>query len=85
VDDLRRAHLMSNGLALAEFRSASQLDAEALAAFTDRDEREIALWMLAMRDKAFRDVELHLAFQVKTNGKCRSCDELAAIGKAAWP
>lgn len=43
VDDLRRAHLMSNGLALAEFRSACQLDAEALAAFTDRDEREIAL------------------------------------------
>jgi len=85
VDDLRRAHLMSNGLALAEFRSASELDAKALAAFTDRDEREIALWMLAMRDKAFRDVELHLAFQAKTNGKCRSCDELAAIGKAAWP
>lgn len=69
VDDLRRAHLMSNGLALAEFRSACQLDAEALAAFTDRDEREIALWMLTMRDKAFRDVELHLAFQAKTNGK----------------
>jgi hypothetical protein len=55
VDDLRRAHLMSNGLALA--------------AFADRDEREIALWMLTMRDKAFRDVELHLAFQAKTNGK----------------
>jgi hypothetical protein len=69
VDDLRRAHLMSNGLALAEFRSACQLDAEALAAFADRDEREIALWMLTMRDKAFRDVELHLAFQAKTNGK----------------
>ena len=69
VDDLRRAHLMSNGLALAEFRSSCQLDAEALAAFADRDEREIALWMLTMRDKAFRDVELHLAFQAKTNGK----------------
>ena len=69
VDDLRRAHLMSNSLAVSEFRSICQADTEALAAFADRDEREIALWMLTLRDKAFRDVELHLAFQAKTNGK----------------
>lgn len=69
VDDLRRAHLMSNGLAVAEFRSACQQDAEALVAFAGRDEREIALWMLTERDKIFRDAELHLAFQAKTNGK----------------
>lgn len=69
ADDLRRAHLMANGLALAEFRSACQTDEEALAAFAVRDEREIALWMLAFREKTFRDVELHLAFQARTNGK----------------
>jgi hypothetical protein len=69
VDDLRRAHLMSNALALAEFRSACQNDPEALAAFADRDEREIALWMMTQREKLFRDAELHLAFQAKTNGK----------------
>lgn len=69
MDDLRRAHLMSNSLAVSEFRSACQTDAEALTALADRDEREIALWMLTYRDKAFRDAELHLAFQAKTNGK----------------
>ncbi|WP_231671399.1 glycine hydroxymethyltransferase [Ralstonia pseudosolanacearum] len=69
TDDLRRAHLMANGLAVAEFRSACQDDPEALGAFASRDEREIALWMLAFRDKIFRDVELHLAFQAKTDGK----------------
>ncbi|MHA6896985.1 glycine hydroxymethyltransferase [Ralstonia pseudosolanacearum] len=69
TDDLRRAHLMANGLAVAEFRSACQDDPEVLEAFASRDEREIALWMLAFRDKIFRDVELHLAFQAKTDGK----------------
>ncbi|MGD7196286.1 glycine hydroxymethyltransferase, partial [Ralstonia pseudosolanacearum] len=69
TDDLRRIHLMANGLAVAEFRSACQDDPKALEAFASRDEREIALWMLAFRDKIFRDVELHLAFRAKTNGK----------------
>jgi hypothetical protein len=69
VDDLRRAHLMSNSLALAEFRNICKDDTEALSAFADRDEREVALWMFTLRDKAFRDIELHLAFQAKTNGK----------------
>ncbi|MEF9388591.1 glycine hydroxymethyltransferase [Ralstonia solanacearum species complex bacterium KE056] len=69
TDDLRRTHLMANGLAVAEFRSACQGDPDALEAFASRDEREIALWMLAFRDKIFRDVELHLAFQAKTDGK----------------
>ncbi|MGA4338478.1 glycine hydroxymethyltransferase [Ralstonia nicotianae] len=68
-DDLRRAHLMANGLAGVEFRRACQDDPDALEAFASRDEREIALWMLAFRDKIFRDVELHLAFRAKTSGK----------------
>jgi len=69
TDDLRRTHLMANSLAVAEFQSACQDDPDAQEAFASRDEREIALWMLAFRDKIFRDVELHLAFQSKTHGK----------------
>jgi hypothetical protein len=68
-DDLRRAHCMSNAQALQEFRSICAGDPMALTAFENRTEREIALWMLAFRDKAFRDAELHLAFQAKSNGK----------------
>lgn len=68
-DDLRRAHMMSNGLAIKEFQVACNGDAEMEAAFDSRDEREKALWMMAFRDKAFRDAELHIAFQAKTNGK----------------
>lgn len=68
-DDLRRAHMMSNGLAIQEFRSACADDPVVEAAFSSRDERETALWMLTNRDKQFRDAELHLAFQAKTNGK----------------
>jgi len=60
-DDLRRANLMSNGLAIQEFRNACADDVVAMAMFT-RDEREIAMWMLAFREKVFRDAELHLAF-----------------------
>lgn len=67
-DDLRRANLMSNGLAILEFRNACAKDEEAMAIFTC-DVREIAMWMLAFRDKVFRDAELHLAFQAKSNGK----------------
>lgn len=68
-DDLRRAHLMSNGLAITELRVAVSKDGDATVALENRDDREIALWMLAMRDKVFRDAELHLAFQARTNGK----------------
>lgn len=68
-DDLKRAHAMSSAQAVQEFRSICASDPLALAAFDIRTEREIALWMLAFRDKAFRDAELHLAFQAKTNGK----------------
>lgn len=68
-DDLRRAHMMSNELAIQEFRSACADDPIVEAAFASRDEREIALWMLTNRDKTFRDAELHIAFQAKTNGK----------------
>src|SRR6218665_2697420 len=46
VAALRRAPLMSNGLALLQFRSSCQLDPEAVAAFGARDGREIAVWML---------------------------------------
>lgn len=68
-DDLRRAHLLSHGQAIAEFRSICVDDPTVEAAFASRDERETALWMLTHRDKAFRDAELHLAFQAKANGK----------------
>lgn len=68
-DDLRRAHMMSNGLAIKEFQMACNGDVEMEAAFDSRDEREKSLWMMAFRDKAFRDAELHIAFQAKTNGK----------------
>lgn len=68
-DDLRRAHLMSNPAAIQEFRVACAIDDEVQAAFADRDEREAALWMLAFREPIFRDAELHLAFQARTNGK----------------
>ena len=68
-DDLRRCHLMANPLAVQEFLEACPDDNELLAAFADRDDREKALWMFAFRDKAFRDAELHLSFQAKTNGK----------------
>lgn len=68
-DDLRRAHMMSNNLATQEFRSACADDQAVQDAFASRDEREIALWMMANRDKTFRDAELHIAFQAKTNGK----------------
>jgi len=68
-DDLRRAHLMANGLAIQEFRHAGADDALAAAAFAVRDEREIALWMLAHREPTFRAAELHLAFQARANGK----------------
>lgn len=68
-DDLRRAHMMSNALAIQEFRSACAGDTIVETAFAARDEREIALWMMANREKIFRDAELHIAFQAKTNGK----------------
>jgi hypothetical protein len=68
-DDLRRAHMMSNALAIKGFRMACDGDADIEPAFALRNDQEKALWMMAFRDKAFRDAELHLAFQAKTNGK----------------
>ena len=68
-DDLRRAHLMSNELSIREFQYACQDDREATEALVGRDAREQSLWMLTHRDKAFRDAELHIAFQAKSNGK----------------
>lgn len=68
-DDLRRAHLLSNRLAIQELRSAIESDAAAVAALEGRSETEIPLWILAHRETAFRNVELYLAFQAKSNGK----------------
>lgn len=68
-DDLRRVHLLSNDLASNEFQVACTQDREAQDAFASRDPRERALWVFHARDQLFRDVELHLAFQAKTNGK----------------
>jgi len=68
-DDLRRCHLMANPLAVQEFLNANPDDDELLIAFSTRDDREKALWMFTFRDKALRDVELHLSFLGKTNGK----------------
>lgn len=68
-DDLRRASLMSGPLATQEFCTACANDSEALDAVADCDGREMALWMLAWRERVFRHAELHLAFQAKSNGK----------------
>jgi hypothetical protein len=68
-DDLRRAHLMSNDLSIKYFQMACAADPEALAAFADRDAREQSLWMLTFRSRAFRDAEMHIAFQANSNGK----------------
>ncbi len=68
-DDLRRAHLMSNDLAIKEFLSACRADPAVVAAFSSRDVKERALWMLMHQADAFRDAELHLAFLAKTNGR----------------
>jgi hypothetical protein len=68
-DDLRRAYLMSNDLSIQEFQTASFSDSEAQDAFASRDAREQSLWMLTFRDTAFRNAEMHIAFQAKSNGK----------------
>ena len=68
-DDLRRAHLMSSGLAIKEFRTLCPGDEALEKIFALRDDKEKALWMMAFRDKAFRDAELHIAFHAKSNGK----------------
>lgn len=68
-DDLRRVHLLSNDLASNEFHSACVNDQQALDAFSIRATQEQALWVFHARPQLFRDVELHLAFQAKANGK----------------
>lgn len=68
-DDLRRAHLMSNDLSIREFQLSCADDREVQAAFVNRDSREQSLWMLTYRDTAFRNAEMHIAFQAKSNGK----------------
>jgi hypothetical protein len=68
-EDLHRAHQMSSAAAIQEFRNVCAADIEAKEAFATRDQNEIALWMLAYREKLFHEAELHLAFQAKCNGK----------------
>ena len=68
-DDLRRAHMMSNELAINEFLAASLPEQNFVSEFADRDTREKALWVLTYHPQIFRDVELHLAFQAKADGK----------------
>lgn len=68
-DDLRRVHLLSNDLASNEFHIACANDQDALDALAMRDAREQAMWVFHAREQLFRDVELHLAFQAKANGK----------------
>lgn len=68
-DDLRRCHLLSNAHAQQEFLLLCADDEEVLTAFADRDEREQAMWIFTHRPEIFRQVELHLAFLAKTNGK----------------
>ena len=68
-DDLRRVHLLSNDLASNEFHIACAYDQDALSALAIRDTREQAMWIFHERETLFRDVELHLAFQAKANGK----------------
>jgi hypothetical protein len=68
-DDLRRAHLMSNDLSIQEFQTSCAGDREVQKAFFNRAAREQSLWMLTFRDTAFRNAEMHIAFQAKSNGK----------------
>lgn len=68
-EDLRRAYGMSSALAVSEFQTICEDDAFALTVINTREPKEVALWMLAFRDKAFRDAEHFIAFQAKTNGK----------------
>lgn len=68
-DDLRRAHMMSNDLAVNGFLAACQPDQNFIVEFADRDTREKSLWVLTHHPQIFRDVELHLAFQAKADGK----------------
>jgi hypothetical protein len=68
-DDLRRAHLMSNDLSVQEFRSACNGDRAFDETAANYDPKELSLWMLTHRDQAFRNAEMHIAFQAKSNGK----------------
>ncbi|MFM6991144.1 MAG: glycine hydroxymethyltransferase [Rhodoferax sp.] len=68
-DDLKRTFSMANDLAINEFRYALASDLEAAGVFEVGSPEDIALWVLVSREKVFRDAELHLAFQAKTNGK----------------
>ncbi len=68
-EDLKRAYEMSSSLAVGEFQTICEHDAFALSVINSREPKEVALWMLAFRDKAFRDAEHFIAFQAKTNGK----------------
>jgi hypothetical protein len=68
-EDLKRAHAMSNTFAVNEFRQICNSDPQAMDVINTREPKEVALWMLAFRDKAFRDAEHFIAFQAKTNGK----------------
>ena len=67
--DLRRAHVMSSGAAVKLLSMAISDDPVALEAFSIRNASEKALWMLTSHSRAFRDTELHVAFQAKSNGK----------------
>lgn len=60
---------MANDLAINEFRHALASDPQANGIFEAGSPEDIALWVLVSREKVFRDAELHLAFQAKTNGK----------------
>ena len=60
---------MSNGLSIQEFQTSCAGDREVQEAFASRDAREQSLWMLTFRDTAFRNAEMHIAFQAKSNGK----------------
>jgi hypothetical protein len=68
-DDLRRAYLMSNDLSIQEFQTTFYKDGEARDAFASRAAYEQSLWMLTYREIEFRNAEMHIAFQSKSNGK----------------
>lgn len=68
-EDLRRAYTTGTEEGVREFALALADNESALASLRSLSPPDQALWMLTHHESVFRDVELHLAFRAKTNGR----------------